>query len=184
MDPNGISADPGTVEAPASRGLVSKAPLLAGIGGCIFAAFWISGVFKISVPWAISLPFHAVAMVTLAIGVMALQKDQTRDRPQEGWTWIPAMGVAISVFISFEVFLVSTILFSLVTIRLDHLPRAGAILLILGAAAFMLAFFVHGPFWSENNPEPGTALALVFTGGLVLMAAGWVVLARGAADSE
>lgn len=150
--------------------------MFAAIGGCVLAVFWVTVAFQISVPWAISLPFHAVGMVTLAAGVIALQQEQARGRSDAPWSWIPTLGVALSVFVSFEVFLVSTILFALTAIKLGRLSKRGAVLLIVGSGAFLIAFFLHGPFWSTNNPDPSLPLAFVFATGLVIMAAGWVLL--------
>lgn len=97
MDPKGVAAYSVTSEAHDPRGLASRSPLFAAVGGCVFAVFWMAGVFKVSVPWMISLPIHAFAMVTLAAGVIVLQNRQTEGRAEEGWTWLPALGVAVSV---------------------------------------------------------------------------------------
>lgn len=166
-----------TGETHRAEGWAARAPLLAAIGGCAFAAFWITGAFGIALPWIISLPIHAFAMLTLATGVIFLQKRQIESCAEKDWTWVPALAVAVSVFFSFEVLLISAISFGLTALRLHRLSRSGAILLVAGAVTFALAFAVHGPFWSEDNPEPSTPLAFVFSAGLVLMAAGWVVMA-------
>jgi hypothetical protein len=169
---------------PGAKGwLRRREGLLAAVGGCAFAIFWTLVAFDIDlVPWSVSLPFHAFAMVTLAAGALGLQRSQVEARPDAWWGWVPAGALALSVFVSFEIFLAAVIAFGVGALVLGHLSRAGAAAAVLGALIFLAAFFAHGPFWSENDPKPSLFLAVLFTIGLVVMATGWALM--GAADAS
>lgn len=154
MDLNGTAGGSRRAEAVERRGLPSPSPVLAAVGGCAFAAFWITAVFQISVPWVVSLPIHAFAMVTLAVGVLALQKAQAGGGAERAWTWIPAVGEATSVFVSFEVFSISTILFGWVALELGRPSKLGAILLIAGRRCSSWPSSRTGPSGAKRTPNP------------------------------
>lgn len=150
---------------------------MAAIGGWAFAIFWTLVALDIAVvPWSVSLPLHAFAMVTLSAGVLSLQRSQFEVRPDAWWGWISAGAVTLFVFFSFELFLAAAIAFAAGALVLGHLSRTGAAGVVLGALIFIAAFVSHGPFWSQNDPKPAPVLAALFVTGLAVMAGGWTLM--------
>lgn len=157
--------------------LVRRAPVFLIVGAVAFTAFWSSGVVGMDLPWALTLPLHAVAMLLLGAGVIGMQMRQVRSRPDAPWSWAPVALVVAALPVSFELFTVGVLLFAGTAVALKRLSAVGALTLAVGAVAFLVGRVGHGPFWSESNPQPEGMLAVMFLTGLVLMGAGWIVLA-------
>ena len=159
--------------------LAEKAGILAALGGSAFAVFWLTLVLDVDVPWAVSLPFHAVAMLLLASGIVRLQIRQSQITERARWIWLIVILLVLSLPTSFEGFMVLTIVFASATFRLDVLPRSSAVIVGLGALMFLVGWLAHGPFWSENDPKPEGALAVLFGASLIVLALGWGTLGVG-----
>lgn len=158
--------------------LADRSGLLVALGGCAFSIFWLAVVFAVELPWTVSLPFHALAMLLLGGGIVGLQARQAA--PSEGASWVRLVAVlmVISLPISFEGFMVLLMVFVTAAFKIDVLRRLGAAMLGIGAVMFLTGRLMHGPFWSEGDPVPEGGVALLLGTSLVVLASGWAVLGR------
>ncbi|MDQ4144534.1 MAG: hypothetical protein M3198_12465 [Actinomycetota bacterium] len=120
---------------------------------------------------------HAVAMLLLGIGVIGVLRHQLGARRDTEWTWLPGLLLVVTLPLSFQLHLIGVTAFALSGAILRMWSRPGSVMLVTGAVAFLVGVALHGPFWSQNDPEPGVGISLaLFASGLVLIVAGWLTI--------
>jgi hypothetical protein len=151
------------------------AGLAATLGGVFYVSFWVGSVLSIDAAWALTLSWHAVGILLLAVGVVGLQLLQAHTpRAWLGWGGLALILLGLVSYL--ELLMIGTLIFGLAVVLTHILPRPGGVLLGTGAAMFLIVAAFNGPFWSEENPQPPLIPSVVFITALVLIGLGWVVL--------
>jgi hypothetical protein len=145
------------------------------VGGIAYASFWVGSVLSLDAAWALTLSWHGLGILLLAIGVVGLQLVQAHA-PRAWLGWAAAALIVLGLVTFVELMLVGTLIFGLAVVLAHTLPRAGGLLLTTGAGAFLVTAAINGPFWSEENPQPPLIPSGVFIVALLLIGMGWAVL--------
>ncbi len=144
-------------------------PWFLVIGAVAFGLFWGTTPFDANIPSAISLGVHGISIVTIAIGLIHLQRSASTDGSAIGW-----VGVALTIVgtaASF-VLLAAGLILVAISLWLAREWRDVSIVLIVGSIALLMSYLLGARVGTEDAADPSLVAGILFGGAALLISLG------------
>lgn len=143
------------------------------VGALAFGIFWESALFSVDSPWVIALSIHGLSIVTIAFGLIHLERSGAT-----GKSAIARVGIALIIIGSFASFVLLAAGLSLVSVSLWIKPgwRAAPSVLVAGSIALLLSYLLGGRVGTEDAPDPSLGAAILFGAAGLLIPLGLVFI--------
>ena len=149
-------------------------PWFLVIGAVAFGLFWEAALLSdADIPVAIALGVHGISIVTIAIGLIHLQRSASTDGSAIGW-----VGVALSIAgtaASFVLLAVGLILVAISLLRAREW-RDVSTLLIVGSIALLISYLLGARVGTEDAAEPSLVAGIFFGGATLLISLGLLLI--------
>ena len=143
------------------------------VGALAFGVFWESALFNIDIPWMIALGIHGLSLVTIAFGLVQLERSPAAGGSPLGWS-----GVVLVILGSFASFVLLAVGLSLLAVSLWIKPgwRAAPTVLVAGSLALLLSYLIGARVGTEDAPDPSLGAAVLFGAAGFLIPVGLVLI--------
>lgn len=149
-------------------------PWFLVIGAVAFGLFWEAALFSdADIPVAIALGVHGISIVTIAMGLIHLQRSASTDRSAIGW-----VGVALSIAgtaASFVLLAVGLILIVISLLRAREWRDVSS-LLVAGSIALLISYLLGARVGTEDAADPSLVAAIFFGGAILLISLGLLLI--------
>jgi hypothetical protein len=156
-------------------GLLDRAgPWLLVMGAVAFGLFWEAALLSdADIPVGIALGVHGISIVTIAMGLIHLQRSASTDRSAIGWAGV-ALTIA-GIAASFVLLAVGLILIAISLLRAG-VWRDVSTLLIVGSIALLISYLLGARVGTEDAAGPSLVAGICFAGATLLISLGLLLI--------